>query len=1192
MGKRSGFLNAIAVALVGLSLGFSNVEAQAAGSAKPPIGILVTEVVPGSLAERAGFQKYDVIEKVNGKEFFSESEYLSSISSRGSYEFDLVRVAKKLTLKIDKKEDKFGFVFQAMDRAAKDHASQLIVLFYQESDETLRKRLSLVFRGDCTEAWMDDVLSSAEQIAGQGEQETGLILVSRIMEIAEWLGNRDELAWAGLIKGRILFYNRSDNDRAAIAFSDALAIYRSIKNVLGEANCIMGLGDIALARSDHDGARARFEEAMTLYRKVGSVQGEANCTKSLGDIALARSDHDGARARFEEALALYRKVGAVLGEANCIFSLGNIALERSDHDGARARFEEALQLFRNMGDLQGEASCIFYLGYIAFARSDHDGARARYEEALLLYRKVGSVQGEADCIFSLGDIALARGDHDNARARYEEALLLFRKVGSVQGEANCIFSLGAIAMRRSNFDSARACYEEALLLFRKLGSIQGEAHCIFSLGDIALERSDHEGAGVRYEEALPLFRKIGSVQGEANCIMRLGEIALRRSDHNGARVRYEEALPLYRKIGDIQGEANCIMRLGYIAKALGKFQEADDFYAQSIGLYETICSTQSLLYNWTDRCRNDISRSDRAAAAISLAHAVDYALEVRSKTGTASEKLQFAESAGASLKGAMLSLAAFDPESALAQWERYRGRGFLEGLSGKAALETSGVSDAERTVWMAKNDALARARGDLAAAAQAGGQNAVSRLPVLREAVTKAERELDGYEESLAAKYPRYGELRLPEIPALADAAKALAPGETALVYLVDESGSGLFTVTRNGAVRYSKLDEAPGGTAALVASYRSALVARSRGEPFKEKPEAIWSRLAPFLTPPGSSVPAGTERIVIVPDGILALVPWENLPWGTRLYGEAFKLGYAPSLAVLYRLRSPARDYASLKRLPLLAFGGAYYDASNDREGEAFIDPERRIEALAVIASRGYREKGWNDLPGAEREARDVVKLHYPAAKDAEAATFSGIMASEAAVKKLDAGMAVKSGTVRLSDARILHFACHGESVADFPETSRIVLTQAEAVPQAERAAYARLVEGTTGADGSLLAAEIVGLKLKADLVVLSACETAEGKLTATEGVVGLVQSWMTAGANGVVASLWPVDDEGTRLFMTLFHAKLAKGVAPADALRETQELVRGGGWKTAPWNALVPWARGDYASPFYWAAFQYWGK
>lgn len=77
----------------------------------------------------------------------------------------------------------------------------------------------------------------------------------------------------------------------------------------GEANCIKGLGNLALARSDHEAARKHYEQALPLYREIGHVLGEANCIQGLGDLALELSDEAEARKKFEESLALHEAFG-------------------------------------------------------------------------------------------------------------------------------------------------------------------------------------------------------------------------------------------------------------------------------------------------------------------------------------------------------------------------------------------------------------------------------------------------------------------------------------------------------------------------------------------------------------------------------------------------------------------------------------------------------------------------------------------------------------------------------------------------------------------------------------------------------------------------------------------------------------------------------------------------------------------
>jgi tetratricopeptide (TPR) repeat protein len=288
----------------------------------------------------------------------------------------------------------------------------------------------------------------------------------------------------------------SEYGSAVARLEEGLSLYRAVGNMLGEANCIQSLGEIALRRSDHAEARRRYEQALPLYQQVGDLQGEANCIRSLGDIAHRRSDHAEARRRYEQALPLYQQVGDLLGEANCILRLGDIALERSDHAWARRRYEQALPLFQQVGDLLGEANCILRLGEIALRRSDHAEARRRYEQALPLHQQVGDLLGEANCIKSLGDIALERSDDAEARHRYEQALPLYQQVGDLVGEANCIRRLGDLA-RNSEHADARRLYSKSLDLYARIPDPYsiGQTHLrLARLSETADERARHVAA--------------------------------------------------------------------------------------------------------------------------------------------------------------------------------------------------------------------------------------------------------------------------------------------------------------------------------------------------------------------------------------------------------------------------------------------------------------------------------------------------------------------------------------------------------------------------------------------------------------------------------------------------------------------------------------------------------------------------
>ncbi len=300
-------------------------------------------------------------------------------------------------------------------------------------------------------------------------------------------------------------------------------------------------------------------------------------------------------------------------------------------------------------------------------------------------------------------------------------------------------------------------------------------------------------------------------------------------------------------------------------------------------------------------------------------------------------------------------------------------------------------------------------------------------------------------------------------------------------------------------------------------------------------------------------------KRLVIIADGALQYVPFAALPVigsGQQAKIEALPLitehevTMLPSLVVLALLE---RRDASRGRAPLNAaiFADPVFDGADARVKLASTGGKAKTDATANAAQlREAFERGGVGLMrlvGTRREAEAIMRLDA-AGKSKEWLDFD---ASRETV--LGAGF---------GDYRYLHFATHGLIDSDRPELSALALSMVD-----ERGAER---------DGYVRAQDFSNLKLKADLVVLSACETALGRQLRGEGLIGLTQGFMRAGVPRVVVSLWSVDDAATAELMSRFYRKLLKEEKrPAAALREAQiEMLRQG--DEPRWH-----------SPYYWAPF-----
>ena len=273
---------------------------------------------------------------------------------------------------------------------------------------------------------------------------------------------------------------------------------------------------------------------------------------------------------------------------------------------------------------------------------------------------------------------------------------------------------------------------------------------------------------------------------------------------------------------------------------------------------------------------------------------------------------------------------------------------------------------------------------------------------------------------------------------------------------------------------------------------------------------EKAGRELYSLLIAPVEKDIAGAEALLVVPDGGLWRVPFAALvDRGGKFLVERRAIVYAPSVTAYASIAGSHRHRES-RAVSLFAVGNPTKDAAESR-----------------IAASFYRSAGLGPLPDAEREV-DAVRTLYHAARSV---VLKRDQATEARTK---AG---------LRDATIAHFATHAIFDDANPMYSKLMLARG---PEAAE-------------DGWLESWEVARLSLDADLVVLSACETARGRVGGGEGVVGLAWSFFLAGASSTVATQWKVASDSTARFMIAFHSALrAPAVTPAlhkaQSLREAQ--------------------------------------
>jgi CHAT domain-containing protein len=351
----------------------------------------------------------------------------------------------------------------------------------------------------------------------------------------------------------------------------------------------------------------------------------------------------------------------------------------------------------------------------------------------------------------------------------------------------------------------------------------------------------------------------------------------------------------------------------------------------------------------------------------------------------------------------------------------------------------------------------------------------------------------------------------------LARLQRSLSPTVVILEYVVADPQSYCLVITHST----SRIVELAGKQRidSTAESYLKAVRA-------KQSAEAEGRRLYDMLLRPLSEAKQ-KENLVVIPDGRLHLVPFDALiDDGGKYVVESRTVAYAPSATGFFLLAMQERRPRTFSHT-LLAVGGVPY-------AEGDLRP--------VALTRGYDPDNLKDLPASS----DEVQAAELAVHSALNTVLLGAAATESAFKRAD-----------LVHYRYIHLAVHGFASNVDPDRSALLLRS----------------DPARGEDGFLQASEIVQMRLNADLVVLSACDSALGPINGEEGIAALSRAFLLAGARSVVSTLWSIDDTFSSFLMKEFYTQLAASVPPTLALSAAKR------------NLLSRYGRS--APPYYWAAF-----
>lgn len=904
----------------------------------------------------------------------------------------------------------------------------------------------------------------------------------------------------------------------------ALALWRDLGERRREAEELYQLGIVHRLLRDFRLAARRLHESAEVWAALGDIVREAETLNEAG-LACEEVGHlDDALDDYRQALAQARAAHDRKQQRKILNNLGLLLNHLGERREALGHLQQALALARELGG-GGQANILNSLGLTYSALGETQEAIKLYRQALDL--PDASPEDKAAVSNNLGTVHADLGNWDEAIESFDQAIAFNRVKNNRSALASTLNNLGLAQHSSGDFQAAQASYQEALALAREMNKLDVQIQAANNFGILLDQKLGRTGEAleqwrevVRLAVDHPVFDHVGLA---ARAAVERGEQRLAAS-----RNTLEEAIARSKKKAELRFAADLTLRLARVARELGDLAAAAEHAREAV---ESIESQRNRVVSLDQRALFLASNQTFYELRIRLLMELH---RQRPGEGWDSRALEVSEQARAR---SLLDLLG-EAESGL---RRGVPRNILEDeQTTRAKVRDLDLRHMELVHRKASPDQIAQAA----------------------ERLNEAVDELEEVEAALRASSVSYAALTREPLDIEAIQQRVLGDRTLLLEYALGEEGSYLWAVTPHKVESFPLPGRKELEAAALA--FYNAITAHNepggnlRPEAFDAAADRAGRELGRMILGPVEHL-LSDHILLVVSDGVLQYIPFSALPLpsapGERVLARN-QVVSLPSASALDALRRQIEGRpAAHKTLAVLA--------DPVFEGDPRLLRIKNKGGLPLTARRGLPPRG----PNGQADQLRLVPLIFAGEEAKNILAFVPDAGQQLAALGFDASYELATSG-QLADFRYVHFATHGLLDSRQPKLSKLALSQFRKDGRRQGESFLRL-------------ADIYNLDLNADLVALSACQTALGKEVRGEGLVGLTRGFMYAGSARVLASLWSVEDRATAKLMRDFYRYLLAEKRPAaEALRRAQ-LDMASGKKYPQWR-----------SPYYWAGFSLQGE